>query len=165
MTAIRDAAAADLPAILGIYNEVIAHSTAIYRDDPVDLADRRAWFEARRGRGFPILVAADAAGTVLGFSSFGPFRDAPGYRHTAEHMVHVHETARGQGLGRRLIEALLPRARAMGIHVLVAAIDAGNAGSIRLHERLGFRATAHMPEVGTKFGRWLDLVLMQKLVE
>ncbi len=159
---IRDAVAADLPAILDIYNEVIATSTAVYRDDPVDLANRRAWFDERGARGFPILVAVDDAGTLLGFASFGPFRDWPGYRHTVEHMVHIHASARGQGLGRTLIEALLPRASAMGMHVMVAGIDADNAASIRLHEKLGFETTAHMREVGTKFGRWLDLVFMQK---
>jgi L-amino acid N-acyltransferase YncA len=163
---IRDALAGDLPAILAIYNQVIATSTAVYRDDPVDLANRRTWFDERRARGQPVLVASDATsglpGGILGFASFGPFRDWPGYRHTVEHMVHVHAETRGRGVGRALIEALLARAQAMGLHVMIAGIDADNAGSIALHEKLGFEQSGHMREVGVKFGRWLDLVFMQK---
>ncbi len=100
---LRDADDADLPGILAIYNEVIAHSTAVYATEPVTLAERRAWFAARRERGFPVLVAAEDGG-VAGFASFGDWRGAwNGYRFTVEHSVHVREDRRGHGVGRRLV--------------------------------------------------------------
>ena len=161
---IRDAAAADLPAILAITNQVIATSTAIYSLEPLTLDSRRAWFEERRAQGYPVLVA-DEADAVLGFASFGDWRAWPGYRYTVEHSVHIRTDCRGRGLGRQLVEALIPRAAALGKHVMVAGIDAENAGSIRFHERLGFERVAHYREVGHKFGRWLDLVAMQRMLD
>jgi len=161
---IRDATHDDLPAILAIFNEVIKTSTAVYRDDPVPLEERRAWFEARKQGGYPVL-AAEAKGKVIGFSSFGEFRGAyPGYRHTVEHSVHVDNHARGTGAGTALLEALFPLAAAMGKHVMIGAIDAANAGSLRFHARLGFAQTGLLPEVGFKFGRWLDLAFVQKTI-
>jgi phosphinothricin acetyltransferase len=158
---IRPATPDDLPAILDIYNEVIRHSTAVYCDDPVDLAERQAWFAARQDKGYPVLVACDA-GSVIGYASFGDFRSFPGYRYTVEHSVHIMPAARGKGIGAQLVNALLPLARKQGKHVMVGAIDAANEGSIRFHRRLGFVEVARMPEVGFKFDRWLDLVFMQR---
>ncbi|WP_198373243.1 GNAT family N-acetyltransferase [Roseomonas rosulenta] len=162
--AIRPATDADLPAITAIFNDVIATSTAIYMDDPVSFEDRQAWFAARRAAGFPVLVAEAAEG-VLGFASFGDFRAFPGYRHTVEHSVHLRADARGKGLGTALVTALFEPARALGKHVMIAGVDASNEGSIRMHERLGFQRGAVLREVGRKFGRWLDLELMQKLLD
>lgn len=161
---IRDAEAGDLPGILAIYNEVIATSTAIYADDPATLADREAWWAGRLAQGYPVLVAADAAG-VAGFASFGDFRAAPGYRFTVEHSVHIRADRRRQGLGGQLVQALLPRATALGKHVMIAGVDASNAASIALHERLGFEQVAHFREVGRKFDRWLDLVFLQRFLD
>ena len=162
---IRAATAADLPAIRDIVNEVIAHSTAIYAFDPVTPAERQAWFDAKAAAGFPVLVAEEA-GQVLGFSSYGDFRGAwPGFRYTIEHSVHVHADHRGRGLGGRLIEALFPLAAAAGKHVMLGAIDAENAASIGLHRKLGFEQVAVLPQVGHKFGRWLDLALLQRYVD
>ncbi|MEQ8349790.1 MAG: N-acetyltransferase family protein [Sneathiellaceae bacterium] len=162
---IRDAVPDDLPQILAIYNEIIATSTAVYSEQPVDLADRRAWLEARRARGFPVLVATGTDG-VQGFASFGEWRGAwSGYRHTVEHSVHVAAGHRGAGLGRQLVQALFPRARALGMHVLIGGIDAANEASIRFHARLGFEQVAHFREVGRKFDRWLDLVFMQRFLD
>lgn len=160
---IRPATAADLPAILAIYNEVILNSTAVYRDEPFDLANRQAWFAERQARGWPVLVA-EVDGLVAGFASYGDFRSYPGYRFTVEHSVHLAPAFRGHGIGSRLVEALLPLAAAQGLHVMVASIDAENQGSIRFHEKLGFTEVARMPEVGFKFGRWLDMVLMQRRI-
>jgi phosphinothricin acetyltransferase len=162
---LRAATEDDLPAILAIYNDVIRTSTAIYALEPGTLEDRRAWLEARVANGYPVLVAErDAA--LLGFSSFGDWRGAwGGYRYTVEHSVHVRADARGAGVGRALLEALFPLARERGKHVMLGAIDAANAGSIRFHERLGFREVAHFQEVGHKFGRWLDLVFMQRFLD
>ena len=161
---IRDAREEDLPALLAIYNEVIASSTAVYSSVPVSLEDRRAWWQARIGLGYPVLVAVDDSG-VLGFSTFGDFRSWPGYRYTVEHTVHVRVDRRGTGVGGQLVSALFPRAAALGKHVMIAGVDAANAGSIRFHERLGFVVTGHLREVGWKFGRWLDLVFLQRLLE
>lgn len=161
---IREAEAGDLPGLLAIYNEVIATSTAIYADDPATLEDRRAWWAGRRAQGYPVLVAADAAG-IAGFASFGDFRAAPGYRFTVEHTVHIRADRRRQGLGAALVGALLPRAAALGKHVMIAGVDASNAASIALHERLGFQPVAHFREVGRKFDRWLDLVFLQRFLD
>ncbi len=165
MPTIRDADAADLPQILAIYNEVIASSTAVYTEVPVDLAERQAWLAAKQAAGHPVLVAEDGGGGGAGFASFGPWRGAwPGYRHTVEHSVHVGAGSRGNGIGRALMEGLFPRAAALGMHVMIGGIDAANAGSIRFHGRLGFVEVAHFREVGVKFGRWLDLVFMQRFL-
>jgi L-amino acid N-acyltransferase len=162
---VRDATSDDLPGILAIYNEVIATSTAIYTTAPTTLAERRTWFEARTGQGYPVLVAADASG-ILGFSSFGEWRGAwPGYRYTVEHSIHVRADRRGSGVGRVLVEALFPRALAMGKHIMIGGVDAANAASLRFHERLGFEQVARFREVGHKFGHWLDLVFVQRFLD
>jgi phosphinothricin acetyltransferase len=161
---IRDAGSHDLPGILAIYNEVIATSTAIYRDEPTSLDERGAWLQARLAKGFPVLVAVDA-GDVLGFSSFGEWRGAPGYRHTVEHSVHVGAARRGTGIGRALVDALFPRALAMGKHVMIGGVDAENEPSLRFHARLGFEEVARFRQVGRKFDRWLDLVFVQRFLE
>lgn len=161
---LRDAVEGDLPGILAIYNEVIANSTAIYTEKPVPLDDRLTWFKTRREQGYPVLVASDDTG-ILGFASFGDFRTWPCYLFTVEHSIHVRADRRGCGVGRALMEALIPRASALGKHVLVAGIEADNAASLRLHETLGFERTAHFREVGRKFNRWLDLVFMQRFLD
>jgi L-amino acid N-acyltransferase len=160
---IRDAEESDLPGLLAIYNDVIATSTAVYTDAPVTLEDRRQWRQARLASGYPVLVAIDSSG-VLGFSTFGDFRSWPGYRYTVEHTVHVRADCRGRGIGSELLEALFPRAAALDKHVMIAGVDAANSASIRFHERLGFQRAAHLKEVGHKFGRWLDLVFLQRWI-
>jgi L-amino acid N-acyltransferase len=163
MMQIRNATESDLPGILQIYNEVIANSTAIYSEQPVLLEDRAQWFRARQEQKYPVLVATDASG-VVGYSSFGDFRAWPCYRFSVEHSVHVRADQRSNGIGRALMEALIPEASALGKHVLIAGIDASNVASIALHSRLGFERVAHFREVGRKFDRWLDLVFMQRLL-
>jgi L-amino acid N-acyltransferase YncA len=160
---IRDAKDEDLPGLAAIYNEVIATSTAIYSSEPVTLAERRQWWQARTAQGYPVLVARDAAG-VAGLATFGDFRAWPGYRFTVEHSVHVRADGRGRGLGTLLVQALFPRAAALGKHVMIAGVDAANAPSIRFHERLGFEKSGHLREVGYKFDRWLDLVFLQRRI-
>jgi L-amino acid N-acyltransferase len=165
MRNIRAASEADLPGILAIYNDVIATSTAVYTSEPATLDERRAWFSTRHAHGFPVLVAADRD-QVLGFASFGEWRGAwPGYRCTVEHSVHVRADVRGRGVGRALVEALFPAALALGKHVMIGGIDAANDASIRFHARLGFERVACFREVGHKFGRWLDLIFMQRFLD
>lgn len=163
MPLLFDATEDDLPGILSIFNEVIAHTTAVYREQPVTLEERRSWMGSRLSQAYPVLVARDGK-DVLGFASFGEFRAWPCYRNTVEHSVHVRADVRAQGIGRSLVEALLPRAQRLGKHVMVAGIDADNAASRRLHERLGFDEVGRFREVGRKFDRWLDLLFMQRLL-
>jgi L-amino acid N-acyltransferase len=158
---IRDATADDLPGMLAIYNDVVATSTAIYRDDPMPLPEYQAWWRTRTGQGHPVLVAADG-GAILGVASFGDFRAWPGYRFTVEHSVHVRADQRGRGIGGHLVQALIQQAERRGKHVMIAGVDADNAASLRFHGRLGFERVAHFREVGFKFGRWLDLVFLQR---
>jgi phosphinothricin acetyltransferase len=161
---IRDAVPGDALGIMEIYNDAVASTTAIWNETTVDAANRAAWIAARQGQGYPVLVATvdqGETGRVLGYASFGPWRPFDGYRHTVEHSVYVRRDARGSGLGTALLAALVERARAQGMHVMVAGIEAGNAVSIAMHRKLGFVQTGLMPEVGTKFGRWLDLAFLQ----
>jgi L-amino acid N-acyltransferase len=161
---LRDAVEDDIPEIRAIYNDVIATSTAVYAEKPVALDERLTWFRLRRQQGYPILVATDDSG-LIGFISFGDFRAWPCYLHSVEHSVHVRADRRRRGVGRSLIEALIPRACASGKHILIAGIDADNAGSLGLHRSLGFEQVAHFREVGRKFNRWLDLVFMQRFLD
>ena len=162
---VRDANADDLPAMLAIYNEVVANSTAIYSFQPSTLDERREWFRVRSGGGWPVLAAV-RGDELLGYASFAEFRGAwPGYLHSVEHSVYVRADCRHQGVGRALVQALLPIAAAMDKQVMIGGIDAANEASLRLHERLGFERVAHFREVGRKFGRWLDLVFVQRFID
>jgi L-amino acid N-acyltransferase YncA len=164
--AFRQASNEDVPGILRIYNEVVASSTAIYIDDPVTLENRQAWLLEQQKRGYPVLIADQGSGDIAGFCSFGDWRGAwPGYRFTVEHSVHVRSDRRGGGIGRKLVEAIFPYALALNKHVMIGAIDASNDASIKFHSRLGFREVGHFREVGFKFGRWLDLIFMQRILD
>ena len=160
---IRDARDPDLQAILAIYNDVVLTTTAIYDETISTLEQRRAWFDARRKQGLPVLVAEEA-GEVVGFSSFGEWRGRWGYRYTVEHSVHVRADCRGRGYGRTLIEALFPRAASMNMHMMIGHIDSDAAASLRLHEKLGFERVGFYREVAHKFDRWLNLVAMQRAI-
>jgi len=145
----------------------VRDTTVLWTDDEQTLDKRRATVAALRERGFPVLVA-DADGVVAGCASYGDFRDSidkPGYRWTAELSIHLAEGHRGRGVGPLLLDALLEHARRRGIHVMVAGIDGDNDGSVRFHARHGFVETARMPEIGFKFGRRLDLILMQRTID
>ena len=164
---IRDALEPDLRAMTDIYNAWIPTRTIAWTEESETDEQRFVWFEHQRRDGFPVLVADDG-GEVVGYASYGHFRGEakwPGYRQTVEHSVHVREDHSGRGIGRALINGLIERARSAEIHVMVGAIDGENESSIRFHERLGFVEVARMPETGQKFGRWLDLVLMQRILD
>ena len=180
---IRAAVAADVPVITALQNALLATTAIEWTDAEHSIEDRAAWLEAHDRRGDAVLVAVDDAlgdggtsdggtghpgtGEVVGFAAYGDFRDSerwPGYRLTVEHTVHVAESHWGTGVGRTLVEALIEHAASAGKHVMVAAIDGANEGSIRFHQRLGFTEVARMPEVGTKFGGWLTLVMLQRMI-
>ncbi|WP_280456942.1 GNAT family N-acetyltransferase [Nocardia carnea] len=165
VTLVRDARAADLPAILRIHNRAIAETTAIWDDEPVDLVDRQAWFANRTAHARPVLVA-EVDGELAGYASYGPWRPKSGYRHTAENSIYIADHFQRRGIGAALLAELIERARGAGdIHAMIAVIESRNTASIALHERFGFRIVGQLPEVGRKFGRWMDLTLMQLTVE
>lgn len=161
---IREATEDDLPAILAIYNDAILTTTAVYQYQPHTLKMRRAWMQQKQGAGFPVLVAVED-GEVAGFGSLGVWRAAAAYKYTAENSVYVAADRRGRGVGKRLLAALIDAARAMDMHAIIAVIDADNAVSIGLHRSFGFEEAARFKQVGYKFGRWLDLVFMELVLD
>lgn len=164
---VRPATEADLPAINDLYNELIPTTTTAWTEEPMPMAERAAWFAARQEAGDAVLVA-EVDSAVVGFTAYGEFRDNkkwPGYRFTAELTIFVDGAVHGQGIGRALMLSLLDAARAQGLHVLVAAVDAETKGSLAFHRAMGFTEVARMPGVGFKFGRRLDLVLLQRVVD
>jgi phosphinothricin acetyltransferase len=161
---ITDALESDIPAITEIYNDVIRTSTAIFNDVPVSLEDRIAWWKTRISQGYPVLVARDGD-AVTGFATFGDFRPWPGYRFTVEGTIHIASSTRRHGVGSALMEALVARARSAGKHVMVAGVDAANIASLHFLERSGFERVGHLREVGNKFGRFLDLVFLQLMLD
>ena len=161
---IRDAVEADLPAILAIHNDAVLHSTAIFSIHPVDLPNRAAVLAERRRQGYAFLAAVEGE-TLLGYATFGEFRPHDGFFCTVEHSVYVHPDHRRRGVARALLPPLMEAARRIGKHVMVGGIDAANAGSIALHASFGFATVGTLPQVGFKFGRTLDLVFMQKMLD
>lgn len=162
--ALREAVSSDLPDILEIYNDAIIHTTSVYQYQPQTLEMRRVWLEEKRVKNLPVIVAC-IDDRVVGFASYGPFRAWPAYKYTAEHMVYVHPAFRKRGIARLLMEEIIALAQKNQLHTLVAGIDSDNEVSIRLHESLGFTTIARFHAVGFKFGKWLDLIFMQRIFE
>lgn len=161
---IRSATEQDLQSILDIYNEAILNTTAVYDYEPHTLAMRQNWFRAKHAEGFPVLVA-EVDGAVVGFGSLGWFRAWAAYRYTVENSIYVAAHSRNQGIGKQLLLLLIETAKNMGLHAIVAGIDADNTVSCKLHERFGFQEVAHFHQVGFKFGRWLDLKFLELILE
>jgi len=161
---IRPATRADLPGILEIYNDAVLNTTATYDYEPRTLEHRTQWFEDRQREEFPIFVAVDDSGRVAGWSALNPFHARIGYRFTSENSVYVAADARGRGVGKLLLAPLIEGAKVRGLHAIIAAIDAENDASIRLHAGFGFEKVGHFKQTGFKFGRWLDVVYMERLV-
>lgn len=164
MIEVRNATGNDLPAMLEIYNEIILNTTAVWHYEPHTLEMRKEWFEQRQKEGFPIFVAMEEQ-KMLGFSSFGPFRPWPGYKKTVENSVYVASDSRARGVGKLLIPPLIEAAKEMGLHAMLAGIEAENEASIALHEKFGFVEVAHFKEVGWKFGRWMDLKFLELIIK
>jgi L-amino acid N-acyltransferase len=148
-------------AILAIFNEAIVNSTALYDYKERTMADMVSWFGTKEVGGFPVLGIVDSTGALLGFATFGEFRARPAYKYTVEHSIYVHHDHRGKGLGKELLRVVVAAAEAQGRHAIIGGIDADNRGSIALHEKAGFQLVGTLPQVGFKFGRWLDLVFYQ----
>lgn len=163
MLQIREAVETDLPEILAIYNEVIANTTAVYDYEPHTLEMRQQWFRLKKEQGFPVFVATENE-SVLGLSSIGPFRAWAAYKFSVENSIYVAAEARGKGIGKLLMPPIIEAARTMNMHTIIAGIDAGNTGSIRLHQQFGFEEVAHFKEVGWKYEKWLDLKFLQLIL-
>ncbi|MCW2770847.1 MAG: family N-acetyltransferase [Aeromicrobium sp.] len=157
---VREATETDLPGLLAIHNEAVRTTTAIWDESEVNLDDRRRWLLDRQAAGFPVLVA-EVDGVVAGYSSYGPWRPKSGYRHTVENSLYVLASHHGRGLASALFDRLIAHAREAGFHRMMAMIESSNAVSVDLHLRRGFRVVGQMDQVGTKFGRWLDLTVLQ----
>ena len=157
---IRDAVAGDVGAILDIYNEQVLHGTATFDTEPKTEADHDAWFTTHDRERYPILVAEEG-GSVVGWARLYPWSDRCAYARSGENSVYVHTDWRGRGVARALMTELLARARARGLSVILARIAEGNPASIRLHQSLGFERIGTMRRVGEKFGRILDVEMMQ----
>lgn len=162
-TTVREAILDDAEAINGILNEAILTTTATWNWDPSSLPDRRRWLAERQEAGWPVLVA-ESDGRCLGFATYGSFRAIAGYLHTVEHSIYLDPAAQGAGVGTLLLDALERIAAERGVHVMVGLLDADNDGSLAFHAARGFERVGFLPEVGRKFGRWLDLVLVQKTI-
>lgn len=157
---VRPARPGDGEAIRAIRNHAVEKSTALWTQTPQSPAEGRVWLAAHLERGSAYV--AEVEGEIAGFAVYGPWRALDGYRHTVEDSVYVREGRHGLGIGSALLDALITSAREAGHHVMIAGIEAGNTGSVRLHERFGFEHAGTVREVGTKFGRWLDLTLMRR---
>lgn len=164
MIEIKLATEADLPQILEIYNDIILNTTAVYDYEPHTLEMRKQWFNTKQQQGFPVFIALDSH-KIAGFSSLGPFRAWAGYQYSVENSVYVSKNHREKGIAKMLMLPLIVAAKALGMHTIIAAVDATNEASIKLHNHFGFIETAHMKAVGFKFGEWLDLKFLQLILE
>ena len=160
---IRLAAAGDAEAIRRIYNHEVEHTTHTFDLVPRTLEDQRAWLRDREGA-LGVLVA-EIDGAVAGFASLSEYRARAAYRTSVESSVYVDESARGRGLGQRLMQELVRVAEARGFHTMIARIAGGHEASIRLHQAAGFSTAGVEKEVGRKFGGWLDVVVMQRMLK
>jgi L-amino acid N-acyltransferase len=166
MLTIRNATPDDVPAIRDLYNALITTTTVAWTETPETLQHRLDWFQRQQRNGHPVLVA-EGTGVVVGFCSYDSFRGEgrwPGYRYTVEHTIHIDRAQWGAGAGKALMAALIEKAKSSGLHVMVGAIDSANTASLLFHQRLGFSTVGVMPQVGRKFGRWLDLTLVQLIL-
>lgn len=160
---IRPANPKDLHNILDIVNHSILHSTANYNYDIQTIETQKQWFEDKNLKKMPVIVA-EFDEQVVGFGTYGSFREKIGYQFTVEHSVYVKDEFIGKGIGKLLLTELIAMAKLQGFHTMIGAIDANNLESIAFHEKFGFQATGTIREVGFKFDNWLDLIFMQKLL-
>ncbi|MFA6103423.1 MAG: N-acetyltransferase family protein [Victivallaceae bacterium] len=155
---------AQAPEILAIINDAIINTTALYDYKPRTMEQMKAWFEAKKAGGYPVLGAFEEDGTLAGFASYGAFRAWPAYKYSIEHSVYIQKDKRGRGLGKMLLRALIETAKQQNYHMMIGGIDSTNLASIKLHHRLGFAHCASIKQAGYKFGRWLDLEFYQLIL-
>ncbi|MEK9970585.1 MAG: GNAT family N-acetyltransferase [Ferrovibrio sp.] len=160
---VRDATMDDAEAIRAIYNDAVLNTTAVFDYVPREPQAQRDWLQMKADQNLPVLVATDGD-SVVGFSSYGQFRPWPAFLYTVENAIYITPDRRGQGIGQKLLPALIETAIQNGRRSMVAAITAENAASLRLHEKLGFVRTGLIKDSGWKFERWLDLVFLQRML-
>ena len=159
---IRPAQPRDLAVITAIYDDAVRHGTASFELDPPDQAEMARRYESLRAGGYPYLVA-ELEGDIVGYAYAGPYRARPAYRWSVEDSIYVAPQAQRRGIGRALLAQLVAEAEAGGFRQMLAVIgDSANTGSVELHRVAGFRLVGTFENVGFKFGRWLDTVLMQR---
>ncbi|PMR72534.1 GNAT family N-acetyltransferase [Billgrantia endophytica] len=151
--------------ILDIFNDAILNTTALYDYQPRSLETMAPWFKVKETGSYPVIGAFDEVGHLLGFASYGAFRNWPAYKYTVEHSVYIHKEHRGKGIGLALMQKLIKEAKKQQYHIMVGGIDASNQASISLHERLGFFHAGTIKHAGFKFSRWLDLAFYQLVLE
>ena len=164
MINIKNATETDVEGMLLIYNDIIENTTAVYDYRPHTIEMRQAWFNEKLRTGFPVIVAAED-NKIVGFASFGPFRNWAAYKYSVENSVYVAADHRGKGIGKLLMQPLINADQNMNMHTIIASIDNTNEASLRLHQDFGFVEVAHFKEVGYKFGKWLDLKFLQLLLK
>lgn len=164
MFTIRPALRSDVPAILEIYNDAVLNTTASADYKVRSLESRYEWFDEHAREGYPVFVAENAEGVVVGWSSLSRYQERYGYRFSTENSIYVHPEWRGRGVGKRLMPPLIESAQTMGLHAILAGISADNEASLNLHAQFGFVKVAHFKETILKFGQWLDVVYMEKIV-
>ncbi|TAG82484.1 MAG: N-acetyltransferase family protein [Burkholderiales bacterium] len=165
MTLVSCAYDAHAAAILAIFNDAIANSTALYEYKPRTMETMKAWFATKEANRFPVIGAVDDRGALMGFASYGNFRAFPANKYTVEHSVYVEKSHRGKGVSLVLMEAIIQKARAANLHTLIGGIDATNEVSIAVHKKMGFEHAGTIRHAAFKFGRWLDLAFYQLILE
>ena len=161
---VRPATHDDLSAIHDIYNDAVLTTTASYDYEPRPFEYRVTWFESHERQRLPVFVATNDDGQLVGWSSLSRYHDRKGYQFTVENSVYVAAAHRGHGIGKLLMPPLIDSARTLGLRAIIAAIDAENEASVRLHAAFDFVAVGRFKEVGFKFGRWLDVIYMERLI-
>jgi L-amino acid N-acyltransferase YncA len=160
---IRAATVGDLESLLDIYNDVVLNTTATFEETPRTLSEFTFTYQDKMKLGLPWIVA-EADKQIIGYGTYGSFRKASGYKTTVEHSLHVHPDFRGQGIGSNILGKLITLAKDQSLNVMIAGIDATNTTSIVLHEKFGFKKVGEIPLVARKFSKWLDLILMQLIL-
>lgn len=161
---IRFATIHDLPSILKIVNHAILHTTSNYHYEIQTLEQQQNWFFDKTEKAFPVIVAV-YENQIVGFGSFGVFREKIGYQNTVEHSVYVKNEFIGKGIGKILLQKLIDIAKSKNLHVMIGCIDADNQNSIAFHHKFGFKTTGLLPQVACKFDKWLDLVIVQLILK
>jgi phosphinothricin acetyltransferase len=160
---IRPAIESDLVAINSIYNHYVLQSTCTYQEEPESLDGRRRWFD-HHGDKHPVIVA-EADAQVVGWGSLSAYHARSAYRRTVENSVYVHHEHHRRGIGSLLLQELIIRARSVGHHAIIAGIDGEQTASVALHARFRFEKVGHFKQVGFKFGRWLDVIYMELVLD